>query len=161
MGIANITFRSTWTGKYPTTTGHLHFHFVLSGKLQTFSTVKSKNNWIVFSKNSAWGTSKKRAAKWPLCNLFKSSWHMLPYTWCKWIHYEHFENCWKHFAERLLELKKCISHQTLVELVKHKTVRNSTSLKWSIGTAIAKVFKCIPGSHIVYIYTTVFLFVER
>ena len=62
----------------------------LCGKLQTFPMVKSKTNWISspwntkvhsssFLKSSAWVTSGRRAAKRPLCSLFKSSWHVLPY----------------------------------------------------------------------------------
>ena len=62
--------------------------WTLSGKLQTFSMVKSTTieflhptvNFSSLWENSNWVTSGKRAAKWPLCGLWKSSWHVLPHT---------------------------------------------------------------------------------
>ena len=80
---------------------------------------------------------------------------------CTWLNYKRFENCWKRFAEWLLVLYTCVLHQALVEWGKDMTLKNSTSLKWSISTVIANVPNCILRSCIVFIDTTGFLFVVR
>jgi len=85
------TFQSAGTGKYATPTGHLSLHFAplaVSYKLfprwnqrQLDFSLRSnpKVHSSCYFRNSAWVTSGKRAAKRPLCGLFKSSWHVLPY----------------------------------------------------------------------------------
>ena len=71
---------------------HTHLAFklpfcIFSGKLQTFPKVKSKTiefllDWtkqytqVLFAETP----SEKRAAKQPLCSLFRNSWHVLHYT---------------------------------------------------------------------------------
>ena len=86
---------------------HTHQAFKLPlwtfrSKLRTFLTVKSKiissrSNPTVYSsslcKNSSWVTSGKRAAKWPLCALFRASLHVLHYT----VHVTPLCELWKLF----------------------------------------------------------------
>ena len=62
------------------------------------------------------------------------------------------------------QCSRCAIASRLVERAKEKTVRKSTSLQLSVSTVMAmmaKVLNCIPRFRIVYIDTTVFLFMVR
>ena len=100
-------------------TCHTHWAFkvalcTLSSKLQTFPTVKCKDNWISSLSNPtmysssllACVTSGERAAKRPLCGLFKSA-----------------DTCFPtHGAcDPAYVLQMCVSHHTSVERCKDIT----------------------------------------
>ena len=103
-------------------------------KLQTFPTVKSKTFGFLLHRTQkyclAWVTSGKRAAKRPLCSLFKGSWHMLRYM----VHITLLQMFWN-----LLEVlcrttfsvtySVRIAHAYLNKVHKDKTVRNSKNPK--------------------------------
>ena len=111
VGIVNISFQSTGTGKYAKPTEHLNFHFkplVVSYKL---SHSEIKDDWIscrlnltVHSSNSFWPIPhgllpEKELLKWLFCSfLLRGSWNMLPYTAYVTVLSE-LENCSKHLAE--------------------------------------------------------------
>jgi len=91
MRIVGISFQFTGTEKYATPTGLLFVHFIPLGVSNKLSHSEINESWILLNRtkqwvhfsslleNLTWATFKKQAAKWPLCILFKSSWHMLPY----------------------------------------------------------------------------------
>jgi len=89
MGIVDTSFQSDGTGKYVMPIRHLSIHFAPLAVSYGLFHGEIKDNWIssrlnpkvhsnYFLGNSTWVISGKRATKWPLCGLFKSSWHMLP-----------------------------------------------------------------------------------
>ena len=115
---------------------HAHWAFplplrTLSGKLQTFHTVKSKTIRILFDRIQRYtpvhfGKSPREL----LPEKEQLSGHYAAYsevdgtcytTRCTWLHYVRFENQWKRLAERLLVLQTCVSHHTLVEGSRDKT----------------------------------------
>ena len=122
VGIVDISFQSTGTGKCAKPREHLNFHFkhlVVSYKL---SHSEIKDDWIschlnltVHSSNSFWPTPhgllpEKELLKWLFCSfLLRGSWNMLPYTAYVTVLSE-LENCSKHLAEWLLALQTmCIT----------------------------------------------------
>ena len=97
VGIVDIFFQSAGTGKYATPSMHLNFHFgplAVSYELFSQSNQTFKNNWIssrlnlrnsihqvLFAKKTKhMSYFQKRAAKWPLCGLFRGSLNVLHYT---------------------------------------------------------------------------------
>ena len=87
-----ICFRSAGTGKYATPTSIFKLPLrTFSGKYKDFSPWLNQRQMGFFSvgpnrvhsgsllANSSWLLSGKRTAKQPLCDLFKSSWHLVPY----------------------------------------------------------------------------------
>ena len=121
VGIVNISFQCAGTGRYATPTRHFKFPLrTFSGKLQTFPMVKSKTIGFLLDRTQKFFSeqfrmsSGKRAAKLPLCGLFKSSWHVLPYK----VHVTELSMLWKllkALCRILLVLYTCVSHQALVE----------------------------------------------
>ena len=82
VGIVDISFQSAGTGKCATPTRYLSIHFEPLAVSYELFPQKIKENWItswlnptVYSssrrKNSSWVISGKRAAKRPLCSLFR------------------------------------------------------------------------------------------
>ena len=156
----------------PCPPGHLNFHFAplaVSYKLLPwwnqfhFFSIKP-NSTLQFSLEKL-HTSRKLAAKLPLCSLFKSSWDACAtlYDACD-SSYVGFENCYKCLAEQLQMLQMCVSHHTLVEGGKNRTERCSYQQykpKSLYQYRDSKGTNCIPKSHIVYIDTTGFLFMAQ
>ena len=138
-----------------------------SGKLRSFPTVISKTIGfllikVCFSysvKNSAWVTSRKElasshyAAYSRVADVLPHMVHVIP-LWTLWKLLEAL--CRTTSSVAFIRVASCF-----VERGKNKTVRNSTSLKCSIGTMIANVSNYILWSCIIYIDTTGFLFVVR
>ena len=89
--IVGVSFQFIGTEKYATPAGLLFVHFILLGVSNKFSHSEINESWILlnraqqsvhfssFLENLTWATFKKQAAKWPLCILLKSCWHILPY----------------------------------------------------------------------------------
>ena len=86
--------------------------------------ISSRSNPTVYSsslrKYSSWVTSGKRAAKRPLCGLFRGSWHVVHYT----VHMTPLCALWKLLKAlgRMTSIvTDMLSHHTLVEKSKDKT----------------------------------------
>ena len=112
---------------------HNHWAFKLplrtvSGKLWTFPKVKLKTNGFRLDQTQQYTPVLfEKTPRELLLEKELLSGHYLEVagtcytTWCMWLHYVRFENCWKHLAEQLLVLQTCVSHHALVERGKDKT----------------------------------------
>ena len=85
VGILDMSFQSTGTGKYAKPTRHLNHvryeHFPQWNQRQLdFLLIKRNSTLQFFSEKFHLSYFWKMICQQPLCNLFKSSWHMLPHT---------------------------------------------------------------------------------
>ena len=79
VGIVDISFQSTRTGKYATPTGHLNFHWLrtLSGKLRTFPAMKRQQYTPVLFKKSPYDLLPEKELP---SGLFRGGWLVLHNT---------------------------------------------------------------------------------
>ena len=168
VGIVDVAFQNAGTGQYATPTRHLKFQFAplaVSYELfprwnqrpLDFFSITPNNTLQLSSGEFRVSYFRKKSCQ---AAIMQDSWHVLPYM----VHVTSLQTFWK-LLETLCRMTFSVADvriaSRLVERGKDKTVRNSTSLKLTVGTVIAKVLNCIPRFRIVYINTTAFLFMVR